>query len=148
MTGLRGWDPLSSEVLIDTLAIQYGWIMVFALVLGLARGRGTANWYHLPVLFWALVCVQNLRQNFLLGCYYGPGPIAEEFWIVGYQSLLGLCGVCVAQVLGLSISGKPAASLGTTGSRRLAMTSALLAATTDLFLFLWAISPHPGVKYF
>ena len=141
MAGLKGWDPLSRELLVDVLVVQYGWVLALALCIGVARTRGKAHWHHLPVLCWALVTARSHLSDFVAGCGMGLGPMPQAYWIAGYESLLGLCGVCVVQVLGLSFAGRPAMSLGATGIRRLAMTMALLSVMMDMFVFLWVVSP-------
>ncbi len=144
MIGLRGWDPLSGELLVDTLWLQYGWVLALALWLGV---RCRARWQHLPVLCWALISARH-HLEFWEASIYCQGPSTWSYWVMGYQNMLGLCAVCGVQVVGLSIAGRPAGSLGTTSFRRLAMISALAAVTMDMFVFLWAVSPHPGVQYF
>ncbi len=165
---MSAWDPLSWEVLIDVLVTRYGWVMIFALIVcGVARrsprtlstcrrsGRlrfrrhpaTDRRWYHLPVLCWALV---SARQHLELwdSLVFCQSPYtAETFWITAYESALGLCCVCAVQIAGLTAAGEPAHSLGTTGYRRAAMVSALLAVTMDMFVFLWAASPILGVRF-
>ena len=143
MAGLKSWNPLSQELLIDVLVAQYGWVLALALVLGIRRTQGRAQWDHLPVLCWALIAARHHLDLLDTGCGMLNGPVVESFWISAYESLLALCCVCVVQVVGLSMAGRPAASLGTSGLRRWAMTGALLAVILDMFVFTWAVTPYP-----
>lgn len=146
MSELKDWHPLSMEVLVD-VAVQYGWIMVLAVLFGVWRTGGRVYWQHLPVLCWALVSTRH-HLDYFEGTAMSHGPAIEAYWLVAYESMLGLAGVCVVQILVLSMVGKPATSLGTTGFPRLAMTTALLTVTVDLLFFLWAVTPHRGVQFF
>lgn len=148
MVAHSGWDPLSRDLLVEVLIVEYGWVLALALLVGLARGNGRAHWNHLPMLCWALVTAWRQVEGFDRGCGPGVVPTTLELWAGGYQSMLGLCAVCVVQVLALSMAGRPAISLGATGLRRLALTGALVSVTLDMFFFLFAATPFDWVRYF
>ncbi len=164
--GLSDWDPLSQEVLFDTLVIRYGWVLALALIIVVAgrwcrqmpiasRWRHSSwrrfgddsvadrRWHHLPILCWALVSARN-HLDLFGSLTYCQGPSVEWYWIVAYQSMLGLCAVCAVQVVGLTVAGESAHSLGATGYHRAAMTCALLAVAADTFFYLWAVTPFRG----
>ena len=162
MINLIGPDPLSVDVLVATLGVRYGWVLTFAFLIAVAQSRSgrrsdrqrltsvlnaQAYWQHLPVLCWAWVTARQ-HIDFFSMCAQTHGPSVEMYWITAYKGMFALCCVCAVQILGLSMAGDSAASLGATGSRRFAMTGALLAVTIDSVFFLWAISPHRGVQFF
>ncbi len=89
MIGLEEWDPLSQEVLVETLVVQYGWVLAFAMGLGVACRRGREHWQHLPVLCWALIAARH-HLDFWWGCAISHGPSIEMYWVMAYENMLGL----------------------------------------------------------
>ncbi len=142
MVDFADWNLISWEFLYTTLVIRYGWVLALAVVVQVltrtARPSGTpaeaSRWLHLPVLCWGLMTGwRHLDFWYATLVCFGS---AEIYVIVAYESLLALCAVCTVQVTGLTLAGRPAWTLGTTGHRRVAMTAALLTVTLDVFLSL------------
>ena len=139
------WDLTSREFLYTTLVLRYGWVLALAVVVqflsrpGIAfvRPAGSGGWQHLPVLCWGLVTGwRHLDFWYSMTAFHA---MPELYLIVVYESLLGLCAVCAVQVAGLTLAGRPAWNLGTTGRHRAAMIVALLTVTLDVFFYLHAI---------
>lgn len=138
------WDLTSKQFLYTTLVLRYGWVLALAVVVQLlSRPRltfeglaGSGGWQHLPVLCWGLVTGWR-HLDFWFSMVVSHAA-AELYLIVVYESLLGLCAVCAIQVAGLTLAGRPAWNLGTTGRHRVAMTVALLTVTLDVFFSLHA----------
>ncbi len=145
MVDFADWNLMSWEFLFTTLVIRYGWVLALAVVVQVltrkARPLDTpaeaSRWQHLPLLCWGLVTGWRHLDFWysMMVCFSS----AEIYVIVAYESLLALCAVCTVQVTGLTLAGRPAWTLGTTGRHRVAMTAALLAVTLDIFFSLRAL---------
>ncbi len=135
MGEFAAWDLGSRAFLFDTLVMAYGWVLVVAVIAPRLPRTAPGSWQHLPVLCWGLVSAwRHLELLWWRTSYHGPPP--QVFWVVAYESLLGLCAVCAVQVGVLTLAGRPAWALGAFGRYRMVMIVVLLTVILDIFFTL------------